>query len=89
MDIPLYDTLEEANQDGYFSISQIGVELACGRQAVHAWHQRRKTSHFPPVKAEYKRDSVRVAPLFSLDEVRRWKRTYTPHLGGRPVALAR
>jgi hypothetical protein len=88
MSLPIYNTLIEAEADGLLNITSIAKRLGKSRQCVHAWHRRRKNTHFPMPKAQYKRDRLRVADLFEWDEVESWKRGYVRNLGGR-VATSR
>jgi hypothetical protein len=85
----VYNTLAEANRDGFFNLAQLSRLLGKSRQCVHAWTVRERTSKFPKPTAMYKRDILRLAPVYNLKVTQEWYRTYVPHSGGRPVVPSR
>ena len=84
--IPLFESAADAEKRGFYGFTGLGREFGVSRQVAHMWYKRQSTNGFPPVAAQYMRDSMRRAPLFDIGAVRKWHAAYVPRLGGRPVA---
>lgn len=81
--LPMYQSLALAERDGYAGLTAIAEELAQKRGTVHMWIKRRKTTRFPEQAASY-HIGKRIWPLYELEAVKEWHRTYVPRRGGAP-----